>query len=55
MQILQALGKAKFHRGYSYRDNLGKPCVLTHLVSVCYPRETDTPETFAAAKSRTVI
>ncbi|MCI0682309.1 MAG: DUF4132 domain-containing protein [Gemmataceae bacterium] len=47
VRILQALGKERFHRGYSYRNNLGKGCVLTHLASVCYPKEGETAEEFA--------
>ena len=46
VRILQAIGKESFHRGYSYRDNLGKGCVLTHLASVCYPKEGETAEAF---------
>ncbi len=47
IRILQALGKEKFHRGYSYRENLGKACVFTHLAAVCYPNEGETYDEFA--------
>lgn len=38
VRILTALGKDRFHRGYSYSENLGRACVLTNLAEVCYPR-----------------
>jgi HEAT repeat protein len=47
VRILQALGSERFHRGYSYRNNLGKGCVLTHLAASCYPKEGETAEQFA--------
>jgi Family of unknown function (DUF5724)/Domain of unknown function (DUF4132) len=46
VRILQALGNERFHRGYSYRNNLGKGCVLTHLASVCLPKEGESPAQF---------
>jgi hypothetical protein len=46
-RILQALGKERFHRGHSYRNNLSKGCVLTHLAASCYPLEGETVEQFA--------
>jgi hypothetical protein len=47
VRILKALGNERFHRGYSYRNNLGKGCVLTHLAAVCYPKEGETADQFA--------
>jgi hypothetical protein len=47
VRILKALGKERFHRGHSYHNNLGKGCVLTHLASVCFPKEDETAELFA--------
>jgi len=49
IRILRALGKDKFHRGYSFRNNEGKACVLSHLAAVCHPTDEDTPESTAAA------
>jgi hypothetical protein len=47
LRILQALGKERFHRGYSYRHNLGKGCVFTHLAASCYPLDGETAAQFA--------
>src|SRR5262249_26015608 len=48
LRLLHALGKDSFHRGYSYRENVGKACVLSTLIQSCYPTEADTPEAVAS-------
>ncbi|HEY9874320.1 MAG TPA: DUF5724 domain-containing protein, partial [Candidatus Obscuribacterales bacterium] len=46
VRLLQALGKDKFIRGYTY-DNLSKASVLSHLIRVSFPLQSDTPQDFA--------
>jgi hypothetical protein len=52
--LITALGKEPFHRAYAY-GNLGKSCVLSHLVQVCYPADADTPQVFATKASATGV
>ncbi|MBP5639111.1 MAG: DUF4132 domain-containing protein [Victivallales bacterium] len=54
-QLLAALGKANFHRGYSYLSNQTKQCVLSHLLKQCYPAKDDTPEALAKLLKETDI
>lgn len=46
VRLMQALGKEKLVRGYTY-DNQSKATILSHLIRVAFPSESDTPETFA--------
>ncbi len=56
IQILTALGKEPLQRGYSYYTSAtAKRNVLSHLLKVCMPDETDTADTLAAALKGTDI
>ena len=46
VNILRALGKGSFKRGWSY-DSEDKETVLSHLVRICFPAEGETPADFA--------
>lgn len=46
VDILRALGKGNFKRGWSY-DGEDKETVLSHLVRVCFPLTTETAADFA--------
>jgi hypothetical protein len=46
LRLIQALGKKPFSRE-RYGAGEGRASVLTHLIGVTYPRETDTAEVFA--------
>ena len=46
IQILVALGRDSFERGHFMRG-VARSSVFGHLVRVCFPAESDTPESFA--------
>lgn len=53
--LLAALGKENFYRGYEYSIDSTKQSVLSRLLKRCYPSPTDTPEALAAYISKTDI
>ncbi len=55
IQILQALGKDKLHRGYSYYSNNSKKEQLSKLLKNCFPLETETQKDFDEAVNSTKI
>ena len=54
LTLLAALGKPGFKvvTGYYGKGLDSKPCTLTHLVSVTYPRADETPDRFAPWRGR---
>lgn len=54
-RLLDALGKLGFDRGYNYQADQSKAAVLSHLIRVTFPNETDTPEGFAAEVKRLAV
>ena len=48
VQILSALGRDTLERSTFYGSDMSKRCSLSHLLSVCVPREEDTAETLKA-------
>ncbi len=53
--LLAALGKEDFFRGYEYSMNTTKKAVLSRLLKRCYPGAADTPESLAALLKATDI
>ncbi len=53
--LLAALGKEKFFRGYEYSSDTTKRAVLSRLLKRCYPSKEDTPETLKALLKQTDI
>ncbi len=53
--LLAALGRGGFHRGYAYSNDTTKQTVLSHLLKCCYPAGDDTPEELAALLKQTDI
>ena len=53
--LLAALGKESFFRGYEYSQNNTKKAVLSRLLKRCYPTKEDTPERLAALLKATDI
>ncbi len=53
--LLAALGKESFFRGYEYSQNDTKKAVLSRLLKRCYPGREDTPKSLAAALKATDI
>lgn len=54
LRLLAGLGKHGYSQGERYTASQNKPAVLTHLIRVTVPGETDTPEAFAAAVKKAV-
>jgi hypothetical protein len=48
LRLLKALGREPFARERYYDQSQSRASVLSHLVRVCYPVKSDTPEHFAA-------
>ncbi len=55
VNLLAALGKENFFRGYLYSADTTKRAVLSRLLKRCYPAEEDTPETLKACLKQTDI
>lgn len=53
--LLAALGKETFFRGYEYSGDTTKKAVLSRLLKRCYPLDTDTPEYLASCLKKTDI
>ncbi len=53
--LLAALGKENFFRGYEYSHNETKQAVLSRLLKRCYPAKDDTPGHLAALLKKTDI
>lgn len=53
--LLAALGKENFFRGYEYSSDTTKKAVLSRLLKRCYPAKEDTPETLKALLKKTDI
>lgn len=53
--LLAALGKENFFRGYEFSQNDTKKAVLSRLLKRCYPAKEDTPERLAALLKATDI
>ena len=53
--LLAALGKESFFRGYEFSMNDTKKAVLSRLLKRCYPTKEDTPERLAALLNATDI
>lgn len=53
--LLAALGKESFFRGYEYSMCDTKKAVLSRLLKLCYPAKTDTAEALAALLKETDI
>lgn len=53
--LLAALGKESFFRGYEFSQNDTKKAVLSRLLKRCYPTKEDTPERLAALLKATDI
>ena len=53
--LLAALGKESFFRGYEYSRDTTKKAVLSRLLKRCYPANGDTPELLAALLKKTDI
>ena len=53
--LLAALGKENFFRGYEFSFNDTKKAVLSRLLKRCYPAKDDTPERLAALLKATDI
>lgn len=53
--LLAALGKENFFRGYEFSQNDTKKAVLSRLLKRCYPTKDDTPERLAALLKATDI
>lgn len=53
--LLAALGKESFFRGYEFSQNDTKKAVLSRLLKRCYPAAEDTPERLAALLKATDI
>lgn len=53
--LLAALGKENFFRGYEFSQNDTKQAVLSRLLKRCYPRKEDTPERLSALLKATDI
>ena len=53
--LLAALGKESFFRGYEFSQNDTKKAVLSRLLKRCYPAKEDTPERLAALLKATDI
>ena len=53
--LLAALGKESFFRGYEFSHNDTKKAVLSRLLKRCYPTKEDTPERLAALLKATDI
>ena len=53
--LLAALGKESFFRGYEYAHNDTKKAVLSRLLKRCYPAPGDTPQQLAALLKATDI
>ena len=53
--LLAALGKENFFRGYEFSMNDTKKAVLSRLLKRCYPAKEDTPERLAALLKDTDI
>lgn len=53
--LLAALGRSGFHRGYGYSNDTTKQTVLSHLLKCCYPAKDDTPEGLAVLLKQTDI
>ena len=53
--LLAALGKEGFFRGYEFFQNDTKKAVLSRLLKRCYPTKEDTPERLAALLKATDI
>jgi hypothetical protein len=51
LSALRHLGKEPLSRGY-LRDNQSKSVVMSHILRVCLPLESDTPESFAESAKR---
>jgi hypothetical protein len=49
LQLVAALGKDTFARGYSYYGQTNRSNVFSHLIRATYPGATDTPDAFARA------
>lgn len=49
LQLVAALGKDTFARGYSYYGQTNRSNVFSHLIRATFPGEADTPEAFAQA------
>ncbi len=53
--LLAALGKENFFRGYDYSSDTTKRAVLSRLLKRCYPAKEDTPEKLKAYLKKTDI
>lgn len=53
--LLAALGKENFFRGYEYSSDLTKKAILSRLLKRCYPSKSDTPEKLKGLLQRTDI
>lgn len=53
--LLAALGKESFFRGYEYSSDTTKKAILSRLLKRCYPAKEDTPEQLAAFLKQTDI
>lgn len=53
--LLAALGKENFFRGYEFSSDTTKRAVLSRLLKRCYPRKEDTPESLKALLDKTDI
>lgn len=53
--LLAALGKENFYRGYEYSSDTTKRAVLSRLLKHCYPAPDDTPEHLQALLKETDI
>lgn len=53
--LLAALGKESFFRGYEYREDTTKKSVLSRLLKRCYPAKDDTAKKLAAMLKNTDI
>ncbi len=53
--LLAALGKESFFRGYEFSHDTTKKAVLSRLLKRCYPSSTDTPEYLAELLKATDI
>lgn len=55
VNLLAALGKENFFRGYYYSADTTKRTVLSRLLKCCYPAKDDTPEKLKACLKKTDI
>lgn len=53
--LLAALGKENFFRGYTYSSDTTKRAVLSRLLKRCYPAKDDTPEKLRACLKKTDV